>query len=81
LGDYCKLRIELGVIVNLKAMGFGMVYCLLRGLKMLGFAGDQGYALPPLICLLYPMPTMSKVVAFWVLAVSHSLQWPNIPVG
>ena len=81
MGDYCKLRIELGVIVNLKAMGFGMVYGLLRGLKVLGLAGYQGYALPTVICLLYPMPTISKVVALWGLAVSRILQWPNIPVG
>jgi hypothetical protein len=81
LGDYCKLGIEFGVIVNLKAMAFGMVYGLLRSLKVLGLAGYQGYALPTLICLLYPMPTMSTVLALCVWAVSHTLQRPNIPIG
>ena len=69
------------MIVNLKAMGCGVVNGLLRGLKVLGLAGYQGYALPTFICLLYPMPTVGRVVAFWVLAVSRALQWSDVLIS
>ncbi len=72
LRNYCKLSIQLGVIVNLKTTGCGVVNGLLRSLEVLGLAGYQRDALPTLIGLLYPMPTVGKVVALWVLPVSRT---------
>ena len=62
-------------------MRCGVVNGLLRGLEVLSLARYQWYALPTLIGLLYPMPTVGKVVALWVLQVSRALQWSYVPVS